>query len=140
MGYPNKPASIARAINELNPEAEFIMEDGTDVDTIVWGTGTPNEDNEFVPTETVPANCSKSEILAKQTALENERAKNLLRLERNKRLTETDWWDTSDTADMTDAQKKYRQDLRDLPSTQNPTIRKWTADELENVTWPTKPS
>ena len=56
MGYPNKPASIARAINELNPEAEFIMEDGTDVDTIVWGTGTPNEDNEFVPTETVPAN------------------------------------------------------------------------------------
>ncbi len=135
MGYPYKPASIARAINELNPDAEFIV----DGDTVIWGTGTPNEDGEFVATETVPANCSSSEIAAKVTALNNDRANALLRLERDKRLAETDWWDLSDTTAMTDAQKTYRQALRDLPTTQTPTIKVRTTDELDNVTWPVKP-
>ena len=136
MGYPHKPASIARAINELNPTAEFVVDD----QTVIWGTGTPNEDGEFVPTDTVPANCSPSEIAAKRTALNNDRANALLRLERDKRLAETDWWGFSDTTAMTDAQKTYRQALRDLPSTQNPTIKARTNDELDNVTWPVKPS
>tara|TARA_R100000655_G_scaffold24172_1_gene48551 strand:+ start:1980 stop:2390 length:411 start_codon:yes stop_codon:yes gene_type:complete len=136
MGYPNKPASIARAINELNPDAEFIV----DGDTVIWGTGTPNENGEFVSTETVPANCSPSEIAAKRTELENDRANALLRLERDKRLAETDWWGFSDTTAMTDAQKTYRQALRDLPSTQNPTIKARTNDAIDNVTWPVKPS
>ena len=136
MGYPYKPASIARAINELNPTAEFVV----DGETIIWGTGTPNENDEMVSTDTVPANCSPSEIAAKKTALNNDRANALLRLERDKRLAETDWWDFSDTTAMTDAQKTYRQALRDLPSTQTPTIKARTNDQLDNVTWPTKPS
>ena len=60
---------------------------------------------------------------------------NNLRDKRNSLLTQTDWWGASDNT-MTDAQKKYRQDLRDLPSTQNPTV---TGSALGNVTWPTKP-
>ena len=136
MGYPHKPASIARAINELNPTAEFVV----DGETIIWGTGIPNEDDEMVPTDVVPANCSPSEIAAKRTELENDRANALLRLERNKRLAETDWWDFSDTKEMTDAQKAYRQALRDLPSTQNATIKARTSHQLDNVTWPVKPS
>ena len=36
-----------------------------------------------------------------------------LRKDRNNLLAETDWWGASDNT-MTDAQKKYRQDLRDL--------------------------
>ena len=39
-----------------------------------------------------------------------------LRLERNRLLFETDWWASSDLT-MTDAQKKYRQDLRDITKT-----------------------
>ncbi len=136
MGYPHKPASIARAINELNPTAEFVV----DGETIIWGTGTPNENDEMVPTDVVPANCSSSEIAAKVTALNNDRAKALLRLERDKRLAETDWWGFSDTTAMTDAQKTYRQALRDLPSTQNPTIKARSNDAIDNVTWPVKPS
>ena len=136
MGYPHKPTSIARAINELNPTAEFVVDD----QTVIWGTGTPNEDGEFVSTDTVPANCSPNEIAAKRTDLNNNRAKALLRLERDKRLAETDWWDLSDTTTMTDAQKTYRQALRDLPATQNPTIKSGTLNELDNVTWPVKPS
>ena len=52
-----------------------------------------------------------------------------LRKSRNDLLVETDWWGVSDRT-MTDAQKKYRQDLRDLPS---------TTSDPENATWPVKP-
>ena len=53
-----------------------------------------------------------------------------LRDERNLLIAETDWWDMSDTPDMTDAQKKYRQDLRDITKTYS---------SLDDVKWPTKP-
>jgi hypothetical protein len=39
-----------------------------------------------------------------------------IRQERNRLLAETDWWAVSDRV-MSDVEKKYRQDLRDLPST-----------------------
>ena len=42
-----------------------------------------------------------------------DRALTNLRDKRNNLLSETDWWGASDNT-MTDAQKKYRQDLRDL--------------------------
>jgi hypothetical protein len=52
-----------------------------------------------------------------------------LRLERNRRLAETDWWGISDNT-MTQAQIDYRQALRDITD---------NATSLEDVTWPTKP-
>jgi len=52
-----------------------------------------------------------------------------LRLERNAKLAETDWWAMPDSPNMTEAQKKYRSDLRDLPSTV----------DINNIVWPTKP-
>jgi|TARA_R100000084_G_scaffold107808_1_gene68832 hypothetical protein len=55
-----------------------------------------------------------------------------LRIKRNRLLAQTDWWGTSDNT-MTDAQKKYRQDLRNLPSGLD------TVEKVANVTWPTKP-
>ena len=54
----------------------------------------------------------------------------LLREERNRRIAETDWWASSDLT-MTDAQKKYRTDLRDITK---------SATSLDDVTWPTKPT
>jgi len=42
-----------------------------------------------------------------------EKQLEILRSERNFLLSETDWWASSDLT-MTDAQKKYRQDLRDI--------------------------
>ena len=61
-------------------------------------------------------------------------ARNLkeLRFERNLKLAETDWWGASDNT-MTDAQKKYRQDLRDLTTGLD------TVEKVNAVTWPTKP-
>ena len=55
-----------------------------------------------------------------------------LRDRRNNLLSETDWWGASDNT-MTDAQKKYRQDLRDLTTGLD------TVEKVNSVTWPTKP-
>ena len=55
-----------------------------------------------------------------------------IRNKRNTLLAETDWWANSDLT-MSDAQKKYRTDLRDLPSTVSDPS-KW-----EDITWPSKP-
>jgi hypothetical protein len=55
-----------------------------------------------------------------------------LRVQRNSLLAETDWWGASDNT-MTDAQKKYRQDLRDLTNGLD------TVEKVNAVVWPTKP-
>ncbi len=53
-----------------------------------------------------------------------------LRGHRNKLLADTDWTATSDRT-QTDAEKKYRQDLRDLPA---------NTSDPKNPTFPTPPS
>tara|TARA_Y100001949_G_scaffold53904_1_gene45324 strand:- start:446 stop:736 length:291 start_codon:yes stop_codon:yes gene_type:complete len=55
-----------------------------------------------------------------------------LRLERNRLLFETDWWASSDLT-MTDAQKKYRQDLRDITKT-------YQSLSDKDFAFPTKPT
>ena len=60
----------------------------------------------------------------------------LLREERNIKLTETDWWCASDRT-PNKAQLDYRTALRNLPSTAKPKL-----DETGNLTgveWPNKP-
>ena len=52
-----------------------------------------------------------------------------LRAERDKLIAATDWWASSDLT-MTDAQKSYRQALRDI-------TEDYTS--LDDVEWPTKP-
>jgi hypothetical protein len=61
-----------------------------------------------------------------------DRALIVLRDKRNGLLTETDWWGASDNT-MTDAQKKYRKDLRDLTAGLD------TVEKVNAVVWPTKP-
>ena len=68
-------------------------------------------------------------VSAKKDELIAAEPMRLLREERNRRLAETDWWASSDLT-MTDAQKKYRTDLRDITK---------TATSLDDVKWPTKP-
>ena len=65
---------------------------------------------------------------AYQTQLDTDAAESNRR-QRDKLIAETDWWASCDLT-ITDAQKKYRQDLRDITK---------TATSLDDVTWPTKP-
>jgi len=69
------------------------------------------------------------EINFTQTDYSASEKLDILREKRNAKLAETDWWASSDLT-MTDAQKKYRQDLRDITK---------TATSLDDVTWPEKP-
>ena len=55
-----------------------------------------------------------------------------LRKDRNIKLAETDFYALSDVI-MSEEMTTYRQDLRNLPSGLT------TVEEVNNVTWPTKP-
>ena len=61
--------------------------------------------------------------------LTDEQAWISLRLKRDFKLSETDWWAVSDRT-MSDAQKDYRKALRDLPA---------NTSDPKNPTWPNKP-
>ncbi len=70
-----------------------------------------------------------SEVTYTASKVSDEELLQQLREVRNAKLNETDWWASTDLT-ITDAQKKYRQDLRDITK---------TATSLEDVTWPSKP-
>tara|TARA_B100000287_G_scaffold418184_1_gene454823 strand:- start:1014 stop:1295 length:282 start_codon:yes stop_codon:yes gene_type:complete len=52
-----------------------------------------------------------------------------IRQRRDALLHETDWWSLADSPEMTDAQKNYRQALRDLPA----------SVDADNPVYPEKP-
>ena len=87
-----------------------------------------------------PVIVNEEEIQAKIAELEAAEPLRLLRIERDRKLTEVDWWTSRalDGTPLTTEQTVYRQALRDLPeNSANVAI-----DEngtLINVEWPVKP-
>jgi len=76
-----------------------------------------------------------SELENQDTIFENQkldRALERLREKRNRLLTKTDWMANSDVT-MSSEMATYRQELRDL------TNGLTTVEQVEAVTWPTKP-
>lgn len=76
-----------------------------------------------------------AELEAKEQAWEDgalDRALNSLRNKRNRLLAETDWMANSDVS-MSEDMRTYRQELRDI------TNGLTTVEQVEAVTWPTKP-
>ena len=72
------------------------------------------------------------QVSDKKKALKDAEPMRLLRAERDRLLSECDWWASSDlSSSFTDAQKKYRQDLRDITK---------SATSLDDAKFPTKPS
>ena len=62
-----------------------------------------------------------------------------VRVERNKKLVETDWTQGADVPDsIKNPYQTYRQALRDFPTDSS----KWTMDDngILSINWPTKPS
>jgi len=68
-------------------------------------------------------------VNAKAAELKAAEPMKLLREERDRLITATDWWASSDLT-MNDERKAYRQSLRDITK---------SATSLDDVTWPTKP-
>jgi len=67
-----------------------------------------------------------------KTQIPFEEAMQDLRNKRNNLLAETDWYANSDVT-MSDTMKTYRQELRDITSGLT------TVEDVNNITWPTKP-
>ena len=112
------------ALASLNPYKKWSWS-GEDYSGFTW------QDSGPAPTE--------AEIDAEVTRLNNAEPMRLLRVERDIRLAKTDWMTLSDTTTITDAWKTYRQQLRDLPASANPTVDKNGNLNLTSVTFPKKP-
>ena len=111
---------LIKSVLALVPDAQFVSNDEK---ILQW------HDNRKQPTET--------EIQAKIVELQAAEPMRLLRIERNRLLSETDWWAVADRT-MTSEQTAYRTELRDLPAN-SPNVSLDDNGNLINVTWPTKP-
>ena len=120
---------IGQALLVLRPGAEWNVTD--DVYTgIEW-----LDENQTKPT--------LEEVSTTVTRLNNEEPMRLLRVERDKRLTDSDWVVTKaiETGDMvSNVWKAYRQSLRDLPLSSSPQLDSYYNLDLTSVNWPTEPS
>jgi len=114
---------IHNALSSLRSGAEFTVADNS-LSGITW-----HDEKQNRPTD--------DQINDELTRLTNAEPMRLLRVERDKRLVETDWMTNSDAPTMSTAWKNYRQALRDLPASADPKLD--SNDDLINVTWPTKP-
>lgn len=83
---------------------------------------------------------TEAEIDAEVTRLNNAEPMRLLRIERDKKLAETDWMTLTDTAAITDDWKIYRQQLRDLPANANPKLDAQGNLDFASVVFPTTPN
>ena len=110
---------IIHAILSLRPAAEVSIV-GNSLSGITWH-------------DTKQSQPSDSEINAEIVRLNAAEPMRLLRLERDKRLTETDWMTNSDAPTMSTAWKNYRQALRDFTKT-------YTSQMDAGFKWPDEPS
>ncbi len=124
---------VARILEELgvtsyklegipSTEAEFL-------DSFVKITGADEDEIEIVSTDPNDFGVTWAQIVAKNAEVEPKEPLRILRIERDRRIAETDWWASSDRT-MSQAQTDYRQALRDITNTYT---------SLDDVVWPTKP-
>ena len=126
--------SIHKALSELAPNACWCMDGAQTYDNLQW-----NSDDIEKPSE--------EDVNAKIAEIEAAFPLKYLREERDAMLAESDWTQTPDVPEtIKTSWKKYRQELRDLPSKYpNPTFdgNANVASKhlrLTDVVWPTKPS
>ena len=115
------------ALRSLVPGAGYVLQgDGT----LIW-----MDESITQPTD--------SAIDAEVTRLTNAEPMRLLRIERDKRLTDSDWIITMHKelgTNIPAAWKTYRQALRDLPASASPSLDANGKLDSTSVTWPTEPS
>ena len=115
---------IPAALQALKPEAQWVLR-GTEYSGLEW------LDSGQQPTE--------QEVKAKLIELDAAEPMRLLRIERNKKIAETDWRVLPDQT-PSDDWINYRQALRDLPASASPKLDKDGELDFSSFTWPTEPS
>ena len=117
---------IISALLSLKPGAKWTLS-GTEYSGLKW------MDSGQQPTE--------QEVKAKIIELDAAEPMRLLRIERNKKIAETDWRMLPDQT-PSDDWTNYRQALRDLPASASPKLDPESEYELDltSIKWPTEPS
>ena len=117
---------IISALLSLKPGAKWTLS-GTEYSGLKW------MDSGQQPTE--------QEVKAKIIELDAAEPMRLLRIERNKKIAETDWRMLPDQT-PSDDWINYRQALRDLPASASPKLDPESEYELDltSIKWPTEPS
>ena len=114
---------ITSALLALKPGAEWTLH-GSDYTGLEWLS------SEQQPT--------KQEIFDKIAELDAAEPMRLLRIERNKKIAETDWRMLPDQP-SSDDWINYRQALRDLPASATPKLDSGGQLDFSSFTWPTEP-
>ena len=115
---------IPQALQVLKPGEQWILR-GTEYSDLEW------LDSGQQPTE--------QEVKAKIIELDAAEPMRLLRIERNKKIAETDWRMLPDQT-PSDDWINYRQALRDLPASVTPKLDSNYELDFSSFTWPTEPS
>ena len=115
---------ITDALQALKPGAQWILR-GYDYTGLEW------LDSEQKPT--------KQEIFDKIAELDAAEPMRLLRIERDKKIAQTDWRVLPDQT-PSDNWINYRQALRDLPASATPKLNSLYELDFSSFTWPTEPS
>ena len=120
---------VVFALYELRPGSKWTFT-GEDYEGLDW-----KDDTQTKPTQ--------NELFTKVVELENAEPMQLLREERDRRISECDWIVTrakETGSNIPTAWKTYRQALRDLPASADPKLDSEYDLDLSSITWPTKPS
>jgi len=116
--------SIPEALQSLKPGAKWLLR-GDEYNGIEW------LDSGQQPSET--------EVTNKIVELDAAEPMRLLRIERDKKIAQTDWRVLPDQT-PTDDWINYRQALRDLPASATPKLDSNYELDFSSFTWPTEPS
>ena len=114
---------IPHALSILKPGAEWTL-NGNDYTGLEW------LDSGQQPTE--------EDVKAKIIELDAAEPMRLLRIERDKKIAETDWRVLPDQT-PSDDWINYRQALRDLPASESPKLDSNYELDSSSFTWPTEP-
>ena len=121
-------------INSLIPDKKWVMT-GNPVNEAEFKagfrlvTGEDKDKSAILSDDTSLWGITWTQVKTKYDELVAAEPMRLLREERDRLIAATDWWASCDLT-ITDAQKTYRQALRDITK---------TATSLDDVSWPEKP-
>ena len=116
---------IPSALQKLKPGAQWVLRGG-DYSGLEW-----LDSSHTKPTET--------EVTNKLAELDAAEPMRLLRIERDKKIAQTDWRVLPDQT-PSDDWINYRQALRDLPASASPKLDSNYNLDFSSFTWPTEPS
>ena len=115
---------ITHALQSLKPGARWVLR-GEDYTGLEW-----LDSKQTQPT--------KTEVIDKVAELDAAEPMRLLRIERDKKIAQTDWRVLPDQT-PSDDWINYRQALRDLPASASPKLNSSGELDFSSFTWPTEP-